>query len=138
MKMLYLKRLESSAAAFEESIKRQALFQGAFLKMLREGRLLNAAGYRKLLAIEEDEERPERAEEIIGALPPVSPDDYEMQRIEEGVNHDITVLESILYMLKKAREGGAGEDGGDDKLRQIKTVLAGPLKGQKVLIFTSF
>ncbi len=137
MKMLYLKRLESSAAAFEESIKRQTLFQGGFLKMLREGKLLDAASYRKLLAIEADEERPERAEEIIGALAPVSPDDYHMQRIEEGVNHDITVLESILYMLKKAREGEAGEDG-DDKLRQIKTALAGPLKGQKVLIFTSF
>ena len=137
MKVLYLKRLESSAAAFEESIKRQALFQGAFLKMLQEGRLLDAASYRKLLAIEEDEERPERAEEIISALAPVSPDDYEMQRIEEGVNHDITVLDSILSMLRKAREGDAGEDG-DDKLRQIKTVLAGPLKGKKVLIFTSF
>jgi len=137
MKMLYLKRLESSAAAFEESIKRQALFQGAFLKMLKEGRLLHAAGYRKLLAIEEDEEHPERAEEIIGALAPVAPDAYDMQRIEDGVHHDITVLESLLYMLKKAREGDAGGDG-DDKLRQIRTVLAGPLKGKKVLIFTSY
>jgi SNF2 family DNA or RNA helicase len=138
MKMLYLKRLESSAAAFEESIKRQVSFQGGFLKMLREGRLLDAASYRKLLAIEADEERPERAEEIIGALAPVWPDDYQMQRIEDGVNHDITMLESILYMLKKAREGGAGEDGGDNKLRQIKTELGSSLKGQKVLIFTSF
>ncbi len=138
MKMLYLKRLESSAAAFEESIKRQVSFQGGFLKMLREGRLLDAASYRKLLAIEADEERPERAEEIIDALASVSPDDYQMQRIEEGVSHDLTVLESILYMLKKAREGEAGEDGGDDKLRQIKTALAGSLKGHKVLIFTSF
>src|SRR6266487_3659818 len=137
MKMLYLKRLESSAAAFEGSIKRQVSFQGGFLKMLREGRLLDAASYRKLLAIEADEERPERAEEVIGALAPVSPNDYQMQRIEDGVNHDITVLESILYLLKKAREGDAGEDG-DDKLRQIKTALSGPLKGQKVLIFTSF
>jgi Helicase conserved C-terminal domain len=137
MKMLYLKRLESSTAAFEESIKRQALFQEGFLKMLRAGRLLDAASYRKLLAIEADEERPERAEEVISTLSPVSPEDYHMQRIEVGVTHDITVLESILLLLKKAREGGAG-DGGDDKLRQIKTALAGPLKGKKVLIFTSF
>ena len=137
MKMLYLKRLESSTAAFEESIKRQALFQGGFLKTLREGRLLDAASYRKLLAIEADEERPERAEEIISALSPVSPDDYDMQRIEEGVNHDITVLDSILFMLKRTREGRAGVDG-DDKLRQVKTVLTSPLRGQKVLIFTSF
>ncbi|WP_220200297.1 SNF2-related protein [Ktedonospora formicarum] len=72
MKMLYLKRLESSAAAFEESVKRQALFQSGFLKMLREGKLLDAASYRKLLAIEAGEERAERADEIISALPVVS------------------------------------------------------------------
>jgi SNF2 family DNA or RNA helicase len=137
MKMLYLKRLESSTAAFEESIKRQALFQGGFLKTLREGRLLDAASYRKLLAIEADEERPERAEEIINTLSPVAPDAYDMPRIEEGVNHDLAVLETILSLLKKAREGRVGADG-DDKLRQIKTVLASALRGQKVLIFTSF
>jgi SNF2 family DNA or RNA helicase len=137
MKMLYLKRLESSAAAFEESIRRQALFQGGFLKMLREGKLLDAASYRKLLAIEAEEERPEKAEEIIAALAPVSPEQYDMQRIADGVQYDLTVLESILSLVKHAREGAAGQDG-DDKLRQIKAVLAGPLKGQKVLLFTSF
>lgn len=137
MKMLYLKRLESSAAAFEESIKRQARFQSGFLKMLREGKLLDAASYRKLLAIEADDERPERAEDIINALSAVTPEQYDMPRIEEGVSHDIAVLESLLLMLKQARESGTDEDG-DDKLRQIKATLSGPLKGQKVLIFTSF
>ncbi|GHO51454.1 helicase-related protein [Ktedonospora formicarum] len=137
MKMLYLKRLESSAAAFEESVKRQALFQSGFLKMLREGKLLDAASYRKLLAIEAGEERAERADEIISALPVVSPQDYNMQRIEEGVNRDITVLNSILLMLKRVRENGSGGNG-DDKVRQVKTVLAGTLKEQKVLIFTSY
>ena len=137
MKMLYLKRLESSAAAFEVSITRQARFQEAFLKMLSEGKLLDAASYRKLVAIEVDEERPERAEDIITVLAPIAPGDYQMQRIEEGVSHDIAVLNTLLLMLKKARER-EGEKDGDDKLRQIKTALAGPLKGQKVLIFTSF
>ncbi len=137
MKMLYLKRLESSAAAFEESIKRQVLFQSSFLKMLGEGKLLNAASYRKLLAIEADDERPERAEEIMNALSPVSPENYNMQRIEQGVNRDISALNSILHILKPVREKSAGENG-DDKLRQMKVLLAGPIKKQKVLIFTSF
>ncbi|GHO51379.1 hypothetical protein [Ktedonospora formicarum] len=60
-----------------------------------------------------------------------------MQRIEEGVNRDITVLNSILLMLKRVRENGSGGNG-DDKVRQVKTVLAGTLKEQKVLIFTSY
>lgn len=137
MKMLYLKRLESSAAAFEESIRRQALFQGGFLKMLQEGKLLDAASYRKLLAIEAEDERPERAEEIISQLVPVSQADYDMGRIADLVQYDLNVLESILYLLKRVREGAEAQ-GGDDKLRQIKALLAGPLKGQKVLLFTSF
>ncbi len=137
MKMLYLKRLESSAAAFEESIKRQAQFQYGFLQMLQEGKLLDAASYRKLLAIEADEERPERADEIIAALASVSPEQYDMQRIQDGVKFDLSVLESILQLVQQAREDETGRHT-DDKLRQIKAQLSGPLKGQKVLIFSSF
>src|SRR5258708_1151406 len=84
MKMVYLKRLESSVAAFAESITRQASFQEAFLKMLRDGKLLDAASYRKLLAIEADDERPERAEDIISVLTPISPEQYERERIEDA------------------------------------------------------
>ncbi len=89
MKMLYLKRLESSAAAFEESIKRQAQFQYGFLQMLQAGKLLDAASYRKLLAMEADEERPERADEILAQLSAVSPEQYDMPRIQEGVKFDL-------------------------------------------------
>lgn len=133
MKMLYLKRLESSVAAFAESITRQASFQEAFLKMLRAGKLLDTRSYWKLLAIEADDERPERAEDIISTLNPIVPEQYDMERIEEGVGHDLAVLKSILLLLTKSSVGE-----GDDKLRQVKTALAGPLKGQRVLIFTSF
>lgn len=40
-------------------------------------------------------------------------------------------------MLKRVRENEAGGNG-DDKVHQVKEVLVGSLKGQKVLIFTSY
>ncbi|GEM_PF-4978929 len=52
-------------------------------------------------------------------------------------NADLSVLESILHLVQKAREDETGRQT-DDKLRQIKAQLSGPLKGQKVLLFTSF
>jgi len=146
LKMLYLKRLESSAAAFEVSMERQASFQERFLATLQQGRLLDAAGYRKLLAVEADDadtEAPERVEETLAALQPVTADAYDMQTIAACVQEDITTLREITDRVRHAREQserGEQADGqsGDDKLRQLKTLLAGALKGQKALVFTSY
>lgn len=137
MKMLYLKRLESSAAAFETSIERQARFQERFLAMLERGRLLDAAHYRQLLAVEADDERPRRAEEIIEDLPEVDATAYDMASISSRVRNDIANLTTLVQRVREVRaEAESGE--GDDKLRAVKQVLAGKLKGRKVLIFTSY
>ena len=137
MKMLYLKRLESSAAAFEVSMVRQAQFQQRFLQSLQQGKLLDAARYRKLLAVESDEERPERAEEIIASLPEISPEAYDMEAIDGRVREDIEALRRIADLVREARVASEARDG-DDKLRRLKALLAGKLKGQKALIFTSY
>ncbi len=136
MKMLYLKRLESSAAAFETSITRQAQFQERFLASLRQGRLLDAASYRKLLAIEEDEERPERADDVLAQLPQVAPAEYDMDKIESLVRADVEALQTIVASVTQARDQGGSR--GDDKLEQIKRLLAGGLRRRKVLIFASY
>lgn len=137
MKMLYLKRLESSAAAFEVSIARQAQFQRRFLETLQQGKLLDAARYRKLLAIESDDEQPERAEEIIASLPEISPEAYDMDAIDAHVRDDIAALQRIADMAQQGRAAAQAREG-DDKLRRVKALLAGPLRGRKALIFTSY
>lgn len=137
LKMLYLKRLESSSAAFEVSVRRQAQFQQRFLETLRQGKLLDAAGYRKLLAVEADEERPERAEDVLRELPSVDPTAYDMERIAERVSADIATLDEITRQVERAR-ASTEETLGDDKLRRIKGLLNGALRGHKVLIFTSY
>lgn len=137
MKMLYLKRLESSAAAFEVSIERQARFQERFLATLQRGRLLDAARYRKLLAVETDEERPEQAEEILGTLPEIQVAEYDMTAVESGVREDIAALRQITGLVAEAR-ARTSESDGDDKLQRLKALLAGELRGRKVLIFSSY
>jgi superfamily II DNA or RNA helicase len=139
MKMLYLKRLESSIAAFASSILRQAQFQERFLATLRQGKLLDAAGYRKLLAIETDDERPERADEVLRELAEVSPAAYDMEQIEMLVSADVTTLQSIAQMVAAEHSSALpSRPDADDKLRRIKRLLANDLKGQKVLIFASY
>jgi superfamily II DNA or RNA helicase len=137
MKMLYLKRLESSAAAFEASMVRQAEFQERFYQTLQQGKLLDAASYRKLLVVETDEERPERADEILDNLPEIQPEAYDMETIASQVRDDIAALQRIAALVKAARSVSEERDG-DDKLRQLKALLAGSLKGRKALIFTSY
>ncbi len=138
MKMLYLKRLESSAAAFAASITRQAQFQAAFLAQLRAGRLLNAASYRALQALAADDARDNGATEaLLHALPAVDPAAYDMERIARLVETDLATLQTVMDLVARAQEQAA-RAGGDDKLRQIKECLAGEYRGQKVLIFTSY
>jgi hypothetical protein len=137
MKMLYLKRLESSAAAFEVSITRQAHFQERFLATLLRGKLLDAARYRKLVAIEAEEERPEQAEEVLASLPEVRPEEYDMEAVAARVQEDIASLREIVGLVTRARTAPEMRTG-DDKVRHIKALLAGQLRGQKVLIFTSY
>ena len=137
MKMLYLKRLESSAAAFEVSINRQAEFQARFYETLQSGKLLDPARYRKLVAVETDEERPERANEVLDSLPEIAPGAYDMRKIEAQVLADLEALRRIAALVRQARQAAEARDG-DDKLRRLKALLTGPLKGRKVLIFTSY
>lgn len=136
MKMLFLKRLESSATAFAVSITRQARFQDRFLNLLRQGKLLNAAIFRKIVALEgEEEERPEQIQSIIDSLPIVPATAFDTNRIGELVANDIATLQTMLAMLSAVR---TQTEHHDDKLHQVKELLASTLKGQKVLIFTSY
>ncbi|MDW8122688.1 MAG: phospholipase D-like domain-containing protein, partial [Armatimonadota bacterium] len=64
MRVLYLKRLESSVHALKISLTRQRDFQKAFLTALNQGRLLKAPDYRKWLQTETTDDQAEREEEL--------------------------------------------------------------------------
>ncbi|MDQ4076581.1 MAG: phospholipase D-like domain-containing protein, partial [Chloroflexota bacterium] len=144
MKTTFLKRLESSWKAFEVSLKRQQKYQRRFFDLLQEGRLLDSASHRKMMALrkmidlEEDEERPEAIEEIVAELPEVSAEDYDLAAIKQCVEQDIHILQEMLEWLDLVREEAEGQAGHDAKLQEMKQELSGPLHGRKVLIFTYY
>jgi superfamily II DNA/RNA helicase len=137
--MLYLKRLESSVTALRISFERQRNFQEKFLQLLRRGRLLDSASYRKIFvwaqSDESGEDEPE-VEELIDALPEVNGRAYNLDAVAQAVQADVDAIDGVLRKMQAA----FGDDvaAKDAKLRELKKRLCGELKGKKVVVFTYF
>lgn len=132
-----LKRLESSLAAFESSLRRQSGFARAFLESLdrgflrlpREHRLLEARGDRDGEQFVLEEFR----------LEPVPPglDREELRRKVEG---DRVLLDGLLARLSlPSNWTGEGEEPmSDAKLIELIRILDEEIGDEKVVIFTEF
>lgn len=137
MKTLFLKRLESSAQAFEVSIRRQQQFQQQFFEYLLKDKLLDASNYRKVLALEQEEDL-EAISGIIRSLPEVSIADYDLKAIRRAVEMDLKVFESIVERLEKIRQVTEANIKLDRKLERLKEILLEKFIGQKVLVFSYY
>ena len=137
MKSLYLKRLESSLLAFENSISYQQEFQQEFDAYLQEGRLLDSATFRKILVVETDEQENVEIDELMNSLGEIDPKDYYINQLRSQIAEDFRSLEDILLKLKKIRETVEADQDYDRKLVAFKQLLL-RLRGQKVLVFSYF
>ncbi|MBZ0299671.1 MAG: helicase [Anaerolineae bacterium] len=140
LKTLYLKRLESSLTAFEVSIRRQQEFQERFYDLLvNHERLLDSATNRRLLALQalEDDSAQDDIDAIIDALPEADIREYDLRAIRRELERDMGALDSILEMVELAQRLD-DESKRDTKLAQVKGLLGGDLRGQKVLIFSYY
>jgi superfamily II DNA or RNA helicase len=135
MKSLYLKRLESSLMAFENSITAQRNFQSEFEGFLHQGKLLTSKTFRKIIAAESDEEESSTIHELMATLEPAERNEYDTQQLEGQISADFRILEDILGKLRKIKTL-AGKDH-DLKLVAFKQLLL-KFKGQKVLVFSYF
>ena len=139
MQMLYLKRLESSLTSLRISLERQYNFQERFLQLLRQGKLLNSANYRRIFvwasADDSGEDEPD-VEQFIAALPEVDAKAYNLEAIARGVQADMDAISGVLQKMQ--RQFGDDVGAKDAKLHELKTRLTGELKGKKVVVFTYF
>lgn len=135
MKSLYLKRLESSLVAFENSVTAQRNFQSEFEGCLHQGKLLTSKNFRKIIAAETDEEESTSIRDIIDGLEPVERYEYETQQLEEQISSDFRILESILNKIQQIKE--LEGDNHDLKLNAFKQLLL-RYKGKKILVFSYF
>jgi len=136
MRVLYLKRLESSVHALKISLRRQRDFQEKFLEVLKEnGKLLDSKSYRRWRQTEDIDEQAEDTADltaILNSLRALNVDEYDLDEIERAVQEDIETLNNLLEELEKI----APEQ--DDKLNTLKRLLSGELRGKKVVVFSYF
>jgi superfamily II DNA or RNA helicase len=137
MKSLYLKRLESSLIAFENSITAQRSFQSEFEACLHQGKLLDSKTFRKIIAAETEEEETVNIGDLIDSLEPVKRDEYDTDQLEAQISSDFRILEDILAKLHQIKALAADKQDYDLKLKAFKQLLLN-LKGQKVLVFSYF
>jgi superfamily II DNA or RNA helicase len=133
MRVLYLKRLESSVEALRNSLRHQLEFQERFLETLRQGRLLTSSDYRRMRMLEEEDEIAEgNWDEFLESLQPVDPQAYDMNLIEQAVQADVGTLTQLLGDLNRLTPAD------DDKLQTLLAWFRDEGAGTKVLLFSYY
>jgi SNF2 family DNA or RNA helicase len=136
LRVLYLKRLESSVEALRISLQRLRDFLSAFLEALSRGRLLDASSYRRWVQQEGADEADEGeslmlSKEVWESLPSLDTGLYDVDHIRQDVQADLQTLEAVLSRLEQTRT--------DNKLQTLKELLTSPpLRGKKVVLFSYF
>jgi YD repeat-containing protein len=146
-KSRYLKRFESSVEAFRISVRRALQFLETFESYILEGKVLDSASFQKAMRYlagedEEDDATPsslsdrldenEEARRFIETLPALDASRYDLKRLHNDLRRDADALRDIW------RDITAITPDRDAKLTRLKELLAGELRGQKVLLFTYY
>lgn len=134
MRVLYLKRLESSVEALKISLNRLQHFLKTFLRALEQGRILSSGEFRRWQQIEaSDESGDEETDEgaFFASLPEISAEIYDLEHLRQAVEADLHALESIIGELNSIQV--------DEKLETLRHLLSSPeLQGKKVVVFSYF
>ncbi|MCX7917952.1 MAG: helicase-related protein [bacterium] len=128
LRILLLKRLESSIEAFKLSIQNLLNFQKKFLELLDKNKILDRESYRKFILSQQSDEIKE---EYIQNLETIDPSVYAIDEIKLRTKEDIGLLENIYNKLMNVEEKK------DTKLQQLVKTLENQ-KGHKIVIFGYF
>ncbi|GAF97696.1 unnamed protein product, partial [marine sediment metagenome] len=141
----FLKRLESSVEAFRVSLHRALTFESTYLDYLLDGKVVASQDFQKAMRflerdVEDDPSPGSMADELdevaearahIESLPKVDLNQYDLRKLKRDVEADVRLLKDLYDKTAPLAEN-------DAKIEAIKQVLAKGLRGQKVLIFSSF
>lgn len=146
-KSRYLKRFESSIAAFRISVRRALEFQKTFESYILDGKVLQSADFHRAMRFleregEEDDALPtsradeldvsEEAKAVLADMLVVDPAQYDLRKLHAAVQHDIDTLTKIWQRVKDIKPEK------DAKLQELKVLLSKDLKGKKVIIFSYY
>jgi SNF2 family DNA or RNA helicase len=144
-KTRFLKRLESSIHAFRESVRRALVFEETYLEYLLAGTVVSSKDFHRLMrylvADEEDEpaagsvadslDAHAEAREYIESLKKVDLNQYDLRKLRREAEEDVRLLRRLYERTELLAKS-------DGKLARLKQLLAGELKGRKVIIFSSY
>jgi SNF2 family DNA or RNA helicase len=144
-KTRFLKRLESSIEAFRLSLGRALTFEETYKDYLLDRKVVSSKDFQKAIRFlardEEDDiaaasvadelDAVAEAKTYIDSLPTVDLNEYDLRKLTHDVEADVKTLKSLYQ-----RTGALLEK--DGKLERLKELLAGKLKGKKVLVFSTF
>jgi superfamily II DNA or RNA helicase len=146
-KSRYLKRFESSIDAFRISVRRALEFLETFESYILEGKVLDSTSFQRAMRFlaredEEDDVTPSsrsedldahaEAREFIDTLPTLDASKYDLKRLHNDLRKDAAALREVWRSIENITPSA------DAKLNRLKELLAGELKGQKVLLFTYY
>lgn len=133
--------------AFRESVRRAPVFEETYLDYLLDGKVVSSRDFHRLMRFlagdEEDEavavagsvaadlDVRDEAPAYLDSLPSVNLNAFDLRRLRHDVETDVKALQSLYAETEALLEK-------DGKLAELKALLAGKLRGKKVLIFSSY
>ncbi|UCC72207.1 MAG: DEAD/DEAH box helicase [Gemmatimonadota bacterium] len=131
LKIILLKRLESSIEAFRCTVVQQLAWCNTALRAIDAGRILTRPDYRASFQGPGDDPGSQLAFfELMLPAPSIEPE--RIAEFRDSLEHDVNILTRIHAALLAVGPGA------DRKLGKLIELLAGPLAGRKVLLFTEF
>jgi superfamily II DNA or RNA helicase len=133
IKVLLFKRFESSVYAFRESIRKLITVHERFKSALLQGLVPAGDEAQEILYEPNDAEEQALMDELRKATGRYDIRDFDVERLLEHIEHDISLLKKILSLVEPITPDK------DDKLQVlIKRLNEAPLKDGKRLIFTQY
>ena len=131
LKIILLKRLESSIEAFRCTVIQQLAWCNTALSAMKAGRVLSRPDYRALFKGPDDDPGSQLAFfELM--LPSPTMEVSQIDEFRSALQSDVQILARIHAALSAVGPLG------DRKLQKLVELLDGPLAGAKVLVFTEF
>lgn len=146
-KSRYLKRLESSVEAFRISVRRALEFIKTFESYVLDGRVLDSRSFHRAMryleredveddatprSMADDLDEHKEAREFLSSLPTLDASEYDLRRLHGALQADVDALTDVWHLIKDISPER------DVKLTGLKELLSGPLRGEKVLLFTYY
>ena len=133
MKVLLLKRFESSVEAFRETIRRLIRIHDGFLKAMSQGIIPAGEEAQSLLYDAEGEDEQILMEQLEIASRKYDAKDFNLPKLKEDIKSDLVILRNIEQMVAPIKPSD------DDKLEQLIRLLNHKdVKGKKAIIFTQY